>query len=1024
MRRRLTSLGLLAFLGLGTMAFAQVTGVVNDANNFPESDVEVTVKGTDKVTYTDENGNFNIDAKVGDTIIINGKEFKVTSTNLGTLNFNEVSKDVDLGEVVVVGYGVQKKSDVTGAISTIKGDVMEDLVTPSFEQQLAGRASGVQVTTNGGVIGEAPRIRIRGTSSINTSNSPLYVVDGVPVNMTNLSGGYTDINPLADINPNDIESFEVLKDGSATAIYGSRAANGVILITTKKGKKGAFDINLGIVTGVGTPMKYYDLLNGDQFTMISQEKTENAGVAKDYWAKYSGINTDWQREVLRKASFQSDYNLGISGGTENARYYLSLGYSQQEGTVIGNDLQRYSVRANVEQDVAKWLTIGSNLAFTKNDISAMNKSTTAVGGVMNNVLSQLPNVPVYDSNNPTGYNVALNNGVPQNYIGFSPWNTRGHAFQAFNIVYSLASNKYNSVANRIVSNSFINVKIVDGLSYRLQFGYDNSTNLETTFWSPKHGDGYSYKGIMSQYNIYSDQYNVQNILNYNKSFGGVHNLGATAVYEVQKTTFSYNLASGRDMTSDFFNQNIITGAFGTQSIGGSKSENGIMSYIGRVTYNYANRYFVQGSIRRDGISKLSPDTRWQNLYGASVGWNIAKENFWDNLKRAVGEFKIRGSYAQTGNTGFGNYAYQGLYSLQNYGNFNGIAYSQAGNSSLKWETSNKFDVGVDLAFINNRFRFTFDYYHNLTEDMILSKQLPASFGIPGNSININAGKMLNKGIELSLSGSIIDKDNFSWDFNANVSFQKNKVKDLPEPIVYTNNIVKNGESINALYGYKYYGVNKANGNPIYVKADGSLIQGNIDDNTYYGYDPSNPNTLGQRSSLESTDKFILGNVTPTYFGGITNTMKYKNFDLNFLIRFSGGNKIYNKTRQELLSYDFENNSSEILGRWQSVDNPGDGWTPKVVASRGSIANQTVANSRFVEKGDFIFLDNVQIGYAFPKDLLSKVNLKKARLFVSGQNLWMITDYKGIDPEMISTEGIDNYGVPRNRIFTLGLNVGF
>lgn len=433
--------------------------------------------------------------------------------------------------------------------------------------------------------------------------------------------------------------------------------------------------------------------------------------------------------------------------------------------------------------VNKWLINGSSLAYTKNDVSAMNKSTNTLGGVIVNALSQLPNIPVYDASNPTGYNVAMSNGVPLNYAGYSPWNTRGHSTQAFNIAYSLAENKYTSFLNRIVSNSFVNVKIVDGLTYRFQFGYDTLTNLENTFYSPLHGDGFTAKGIMQQYNLYSEQYNVQNILNYNKSFGGKHNLVATAVYEIQKTTFSYNAAVGRDMTSDFFNQNIISGAFATQNIYGSKSENGIMSYVGRVTYNFENKYFVQGSFRRDGISKLAPDTRWQNLYGYSAGWNVAKENFWDSLKGVVNEFKIRGSYAQTGNTGFGNYAYQGLYSLQNYGNANGIAYSQAGNSALKWETSDKVDFGVDLGFLNNRFRFTFDYYQNLTKDMILAKQLPASFGVPGNSININAGKMENKGLEFSLSGNLIEKNSFSWDFSANLTLQKNKVKDLPETIV-------------------------------------------------------------------------------------------------------------------------------------------------------------------------------------------------------------------------------------------------
>lgn len=1019
MRRKLTSLSLVAFIGLGGLAMAQVTGVVNDANNLPEMDAEIVVKGTSIIVYTDENGNFSIDAKVGDTLVINGKEYVVTSNNLGVIKPKK-EDNVDLDEVVVVGYGVQKKSDVTGAITQIKGDVMEDLITPSFEQQLAGRAAGVQVTSTGGVLGEAPRFNIRGISSINSSNSPLFVVDGVPVNMTNVGGGNVSINPLADINPNDIESFEILKDGAATAIYGSRAANGVVLITTKKGKAGRFDVNLGIVSGVGTPMKYYDVLNGDQFTMINQEKTVNAGVAPDYWAKYSGINTNWQKELMRSASFQSNYNLGISGGTETSRYFLSLGFTDQDGSVKANAMQRYTVRANIEQDLNKYITVGSSLAWTKSDLSAMNKGTSSLGGVIFNALNQIPNVPVYDASTESGYNIAPG----QNYLGYSPWNNAPQGSGIYNLAYVFDINSYKSNSDRVVSNSFLNVKIIDGLTYRFQFGYEKSTNLESMFWSPLHGDGVGSNGRMNQSNNYAEQYNVQNILNYNKTFGGKHNVGATAVYEIQKNTFSWNDAAGTDITNEFFNQNIITGAYGTQSIAGSKSENGLMSYVGRVTYNFENKYFVQGSVRRDGISKLSPQTRWQNLYGFSAGWNIAKEGFWDNLRGVVNEFKLRGSFAQTGNTGFGNYAYQSLYSLQNYGNLNGIAFSQLGNSLLKWETSNKVDFGVDLGFLNNRIRFTFDYFQNTTKDMILSKLLPSSFGVPGNSVNINAGNMENRGLEFSVSALVINKNDFSWDINANLTLQKNKVKNLPEAIITNNNITENGQSINSLFGYRYYGVNKANGNPIYVKADGSLIQGNMVNNTYYGYDESNPEQLGARSALTAQDKVILGRVQPTYFGGITNTFKYKGFDFNFLIRFSGGNKIFNETRQKMLSYNFTNNITEILGRWQSPDNPGDGMTPKLEAANGDFANQTTVTSRFVEKGDFIFLDNAQFGYNLPKDLLSKINVKKMRIFVTGQNLWMITDYKGIDPEMYNTNGIDLYGVPRNRIFTLGLNVGF
>lgn len=1027
---------MLLLIQIGFAQQRQITGTVQEEDGLPLPGASVVIKGTTSGTSTDMDGKFQISAKTGDIIIISflgytSQEVSISANSNYTLILK--SADNELEELIVVGYGVQKKKDVTGAISQIKGEEIQNLVTPSFDQQLAGRAAGVQVTTNGGVLGEAPRIRIRGTSSISSSNGPLVVLDGVPMVSSNL-GANVDTNPLADINPNDIESYEILKDGSATAIYGSRAANGVILITTKKGKKNSFNINYNAITGIGSPMKTYKLLNGDQFTIINNEKRSNDGETP--WAAQTGINTDWQKVVLRNSAAQMDHNLNLSSGTDNGRYYLSLGYSEQEGSTVANDLKKYNIRASIEQDLNKSITIGGTVGLNRNELNAMNKSSSGLGGIMFNALKQIPNVPVYDPSNPTGYNVDVNGqGDPLNEIGYRP-NFSKVSGNLYNIKYSLDKNFYKSKINRNIVNLFANVKIIDGLTYRFQVGYDYATNDDRTFWSPKHGDGYGYNGLFQQYNVQEELYNVQNIINYNKTFAEKHNLGLTGVYEVQKNTYSYNAAVGRDMTSDFFNQNIVTGAFSTQQIYGSMTENGIKSYVGRASYNYDSKYYLQASVRRDGISKLHPETRWENLIGYSAGWNIANENFWEGIRGTVNEFKIRGSYAETGNTGFGNYAYQGLYSLYNYGDLNGIGYSQFGNDKIFWEKSSKVDLGVDLGFLSNKFRLTVDYFQNTSKDMILDKAVPPSFGVPNNVIKVNAGEMVNKGLEFDLTANIINNDKFDWILNANLTLQKNKVNKLPDGndifLTYSDvatlnnhNIIRQGESIHSLYGFEYYGVNKANGNPIFVKADGSLVQQNLDNNGYYVYDRNNPEDLSTTSSLSaSKDRKILGNVDPTYFGGITNTFKYKNVDLNFLIRFSGGNEIFNYTRRELLTQNFNNNSTEILGRWQSPSNPGDGMTPRLSSGNDAGVNGSVLNSRFVEKGDFIFLDNIQIGYSFDQKLLEKVRMKKARVFATVQNVWMITDYKGIDPEMITSYGVDSYGVPRNRIITLGLNVGF
>ncbi|MBQ0117940.1 MAG: SusC/RagA family TonB-linked outer membrane protein, partial [Flavobacterium sp.] len=877
-----------------------ISGVVTEINSLPLPGASVSLKSDSSVeTSTDIDGQFQLTTPNTGILVISYVGFNTVEIPLTSENSYSISLSVQdsiLDEVIVVGYGVQKKKDVTGAISQIKGEDLQNLITPSFDQQLAGRAAGLQITTASGVIGEGPRIRIRGTSSINSSNAPLIVVDGVPIITSNL-GGTSDINALADINTNDIESYEVLKDGAATAIYGSRAANGVILITTKKGKKDSFDINYSVQTGLGVAMGRYDLLNGDQFTVISNEKTRNRNFPD--FAVETGFNTDWQKVVFRNSSYQTNHNLNLTSGTERGRYFLSLGYSEQEGIAIANDFKRYNVRASIEQDLNKNITIGGSVAANRNEIHAMNKNSNGLGGIMLNALSQLPNVPVLDPTNPTGYNVMLNAfGEPQNEIGFAP-NLQRVSANFYNILYALNDGRYKSNLTRNTINAYANAKIIPGLNYRFQVGYDYANNDDRTFWGPNHGDGYGYNGLFQQYNISEEMYNVQNILSYETTIADQHNIGLTGVYEVQKNTYRFVGAIGRDVTSDFFNQNIISGAFGTQEISGSVSENGIKSLVGRATYNFDERYYLQGSIRRDGISKLHPDNRWQNLAGFSAGWNLSNESFWQDLKETVSLVKLRGSFAETGNTGFGNYAYQGLYGLYNYGDLNGVAYNQFGNQELFWEKSSKIDIGLDVGFLNNRFRLSADYFRNTSEDMIMDSAVPPSLGIPDNSITINAGKMINEGFEFDVYLGLVENKDFKWSINANLTLNKNKVVELPEGTdiflnystvadLNNNNIIREGEVIHALYGYEYHGVNLSNGYPVYVKADGNLVQVNVTTNGVYEYNPDNPSAMDVPSELSATlDRKILGNPTPTYFGGINNQFKYQNFDLNFLVRYSG-----------------------------------------------------------------------------------------------------------------------------------------
>lgn len=1019
-------------------SFAQertVSGKVSDKTGVIPG-VNVVVKGSKANTQTDFDGSYSIKAKTGDVLVfsyvgMNNKQVTVGSSN--TVNVELESEAQLMNEVVVVGYGVQKRKEVTGSISKIAGKDIANLVTPSFEGVLAGRATGVQVLTNTGIIGGAPKIRIRGVSSISGSTEPLIVVDGVPIYSGDI-GGVSATNGLADINPEDIESFDVLKDGAATAIYGSRAANGVILITTKSGKKGSLKVSYSSVFGVASAAKTYDLLETPDFLVISNEKRTNRGQAP--WAVGSTYNTDWQGAVLRNAP-QTTHNLNFSGGSEKTKYYLSLGLTDLDGINLANDMKKYSVRANIDQDINKWLSMGTNVAVSRTEYNGLNINANGLSGNIFNTTRQLPNTPIYDAADPTGYNLSPNGA------NVGQWdNTDPAGDNITNILYVLDHNKYKSTTTRILVSAFANAKITSDLSYKLQVSGDNASTDGYQYWNPVHGDGRGVNGSLYQDNTNLLRWNWQNILNYKHTFAEDHNLGLTGVAEYQKSRSKVLWGSGTDILSDFYDENLVTGTYSTKDSGGGVSEKGIISYLGRFTYNYKEKYFVQASLRRDGISQFEKDVRYHNFPGVSAGWTVSKESFMEGISNTVSDLKFRGSYSEVGNVEVLNgaaYPSKGLMIGSPYGTSNGIGYYQFGNDQLQWETSNKIDFGVDLGLLNNRLTVAFDYYKNDIDGIVLAAPVAPSLGVPNSIINSNVGKMYNEGYEFAVSFKAINNANFTWDVSSNLTLTKNVVTGLVngQDIVggsssfgssadivniAPNIIIREGESLNSLYGFKYWGVNKANGNPVYYKADGTLVQGNLATSTYNVFDPANPGTAGAAATLATSDKAILGNTLPTYYGSFTSSMKYKNLDLGFMIRFSGGNKIFNATRRELMNQNFNNNGTEILGRWQSVDNPGDGWTPRLYASSNTFTNLSgSASTRFVEDGDFISLDNISLGYTLPKMLMDKIGVDNFRVFAQAQNIWLISDYKGINPEM-ETNGVDINGTPRSKVISVGINV--
>ena len=933
------------------------------------------------------------------------------------------AKVQDIDEVVVVGYGSQKKSDVTSSVSIVKGSDIANLNTPTFEAQLAGRSSGVQVVSSSGDIGRAPTVRIRGVNSISSGTAPLYVVDGVPIFAGDTGGGNTYTNALADINPSDIESMTVLKDGAATAIYGSRAANGVVLITTKKGKSGRFSVSYNNMFSVASVVENFDLLRTPDFLTISNEKAAAAGTV---WAKGSSFDTDWQKAVLRTGT-QSDHFLSMTGGLGKGNYYASLGYTKQEGVIMPNAMERISMRMNADQKVTDWFKLSTNFSYTETGYKGLNNGYNSISGAMFSAVRQLPNTPIYDPTNVTGYNIFTSGTTSRvgQWDNLIPINSN-----LTNIAYVVNNNKYSSDLTRFIGSVAGDIKIAEWLDYKLQVSKDRSVTTGFLYWNRVHGDGFSRGGFIDNSYLNLDRWNIQNILNFNKAFGS-HNLNLVLVNEYQKQRSTSFFADGQGLSSDFFGDiGVISGSYATQYSGGGASENGLISYAARLSYNFANKYFVQGTIRRDGLSSLPTDNKWGNFPGLSVGWTVSNEGFMQKLK-VLSDLKLRASYGKVGNTDIGNYPYLGLYNSFKYADYNGIGYSQAGNDKLQWETNTKKNIGADFGLLNNRITFSADYFITENDGLILAVPLPASLGVPGNSINKNIGSMENRGFEFSANADVLKSENFKWSLSGNLTLIENKVTGLVDgnDIIQTQNaetayLIREGESLRSLYGFKYWGVNAANGNPVYYKADGSLVQGNIANQNYYLFDPSNPGTLGALSSLASSDKQILGNTLPTYFGSLSTSLQYKSFDFSVMARFSGGNNIFNVTRRELLNQDFYNNGTEILGRWQSASNPGDGWTPKLHGGRGNFINLNgQATSRFVEKGDFVKIDNITLGYSIDPGMLSSIHLTKLRVYGVVQNAVMFTNYTGIDPEMENI-GMDYNSVPRQRTISLGINATF
>jgi TonB-linked SusC/RagA family outer membrane protein len=1046
-KRRLAYLLLCLVAGTGfvTAQTNRVTGTVISAeDNEPVIGASVVVKGTTTGTTTTVDGSFSLDVPAeAKTLTISYLGMKTLEVAVSARVDVVLESDVRvIDEVVVVGYGTQKKKDLTSSIAKVGGEEIRNLAAPSFESQLAGRAAGVQVTTESGMVGAAPRFQIRGFSTISSGSQPLIIIDGIPMTSKEKQQAYGRYNPLGDINPNDIQSIEILKDGAATAIYGSRAANGVVLITTRKGSKGNVKVTYDGFIGTSQASKLHDLLNAEEFVMIANEKYENWGEQGPAVIDPNGVNTNWNDYIFRTA-LQQSHSIAAGGGTDRSQYYASIGYTNMEGIIRSSSQERYTVNANVTQTANRWLQTGANIQAARTTLHGAMQEENSLGSVGFAGVRMLPNVSPFNPDDATGYNIdaenrkTLGRGSNKTYID--------NGIQ--NIVWALDNNLNLTRSTRLISGGFAEIKFMEGLTLRTQGGMDYTQLNDFLRWDPESGDGYGYGGLLEEFNTVYYNWNWQNVLNFNRTFGGVHNVSATAVQEYTHTDYEYVYAEVLQLSDKFFGEHIITDTFGEKLAGGYKSSSGLASYLLRANYNYDSKYYLSASVRRDGLSKLPSDTRWGTFTGGSLAWRLSRESFWSgsSVSEWFNDLRLRASMATIGNSDLGSndFPYLGTYSAKDYGTQKGIGWSNMGNNQLKWESTQTFDLGVDGTLFNGRLSFELAYFQKNTRDLVMEVPTPPTLGIPGNSYFDNIGKVKNSGLEISLSGTpVASGGGLTWQTDFNLTFVKNRVvelldgQDILESGTVSYVITREGESFKSLYGFDYYGVNRENGNPVWRKANGKLVQFDTfgTEYNYAEYDPANPADVSKPATLSTTDdRKVLGSTMPTWFGGFNNTLTYRGFDLNLFLRFSGGNKIMNATRQKsLLNMEFANNGKEILGRWQSKEQPGDGRTPRIgYGDEDVLFNSSFADSHFVEDGSFLKLSNLSLGYTLPKRLTSKLDISKIRLYVQAQNLLTITGYSGLDPETFTHNdtddnhrGVDWDGMPQQRIFTAGANVTF
>lgn len=1036
-------------LWMSSHAMAQqtvVTGLITDAiDSSPLIGANVLVKGTGNGTITNAEGKFSVTVPAGKKLVvvscIGYRTEEVTlKPNQKVLNV-EMKEDTELlDEVVVVGYGTMKKSDLTGAVTSIKSDELMKTNPTSLNQGLQGRIAGVQVNQNDGAPGAGVSIQIRGANSFSTSTEPLYIVDGIPFTTSGMPGTGRDgmlqtANPLSSINPSDIESIEILKDASATAIYGSRGANGVVLITTKKGAQGKDNITFSANFGFSNVVKKIDMLDAFGYANYRNEATlmfneyENAtellpypGTSKvdpstgesvyspgpeDYRnGTYPSVN--WQDQVFETAVSQ-EYNLNVNGANEKGYYSISGNILDQTGVVHNSGYNRYSFRANVARKVHQWIEIGTNMSFT-NSLNKLAKTNSTSDGIIRGALFYPATSPLNDEAN----NAQLN------WYASNPY------------VYTRAA-KDELTTNNFFSSSFLELTPMKDLKIRQNIGYSYNTNVRNVYYNRQTVEGKDpVNGYASKADNWSQNLVLETMATYNKEFNKNHSLNAVVAFSYEKGNYGNNSITATGFPQDLTLDYDMSAALNPGKPKSGRGMTSLVSFLGRVNYNLMSKYLFTASFRRDGSSKFAPGNKWSNFASAAIAWRASEEEFIKQLN-VFSNLKVRASYGQTGNQAIGAYATRDYLTIANYpingalsSGFANLTWRGPANPDLKWETTSQYNFGIDMGFFENRVNFIVDLYYKKTRDLLQNIQIPQSTGF--SNMTTNFGNVSNKGLEITGKFYAISNRDFKWDFDANISFNRNKISGLPgdqfaQALWSAADDVflqRNDMPIGTMFGFVedgfYDNIAEVRADPYYAKESDAVCKAMIGEVKYKDLDGV--------AGITDADRQVIGDTNPDFTFGMTHNFKYKNFSLSFFLQGCVGGDIFNGNLMQVTMSGIGNIPTDIYqSRWTPENRELAKW-PKAYSGYGRTMR---LSDRYVEDGSYLRMKNINLGYMLKSPFKA---IESINVYASVNNAFTISGYSWYDPDVnsfggdSSRRGVDIFSYPSSRTFSFGVQCVF